>query len=262
MHVIFTHIEKTAGSSIHEGVYGIIGPERMYIVKHDQDGADSLFHIKHTLSYVGGHIRFSEAFELFGDSVYIAAIRNPVERILSNYFFDIRAGLLDRHPYHETPQQEFGRYYELSVRAAGKLNRQCRYFSDDGTATSAQKSIQRHYSLIWDSSLTDRVWPLIGCMFPQVRDSFPITIRKNDEANVPPMCRRALEAPVCSDPARFSLGERPKNYRDFLDADTLHQIEQDNEEDMQLYAWLNTHCGIYLDRNRLRVESLAAAAGT
>jgi hypothetical protein len=85
--IIFTHIERTAGSTIHAG-FRAVSNENWHVV----DGAPALKRLRICgPSYIGGHFSLDDVERLagvdIGASVNFATVRQPVERIVSLYAY-------------------------------------------------------------------------------------------------------------------------------------------------------------------------------
>lgn len=235
--IVFTHIPKTAGSTITEWITNYIPFDRAYIVNHDSNDRSALNGLDfEAVDYVGGHVRFAMAWPLIGPGTYIATLRDPLERILSHYFFAIRHGGFSENLLANGVKQGFESFYQIAIRDSGRLNLQCQYFHDSATAEAAIDTIVSYYRVVWDSHVTDEVLPYIGD---------EILKMPSLEASVLHPPTRAYEAPVATDSSALLRGARPANYREFLSPARAQEILAENSEDQALYAWLREKGGIF-----------------
>ena len=236
--VVFTHIPKTAGSSFNTGVARLLaGTDRMHIVTTDDDDTSMLLPKIGSVSYVGGHIRFPVAHRLFGEgAIYFSALRDPIDRICSHYFFAIRHGGLHPSIYASGLRRGFDAFYKTVIINERRLNLQCRFFCDAAVFTDAVATIEQHYALVWDSRRMDAVWPLAASIFVREQN---LTVRAT------PTLEPSYVAPVSHDGAGSLRGERPMNYREFLGKKAVAQLLDDNSEDDRLYQWLIKCGGVF-----------------
>ncbi len=228
--IVFTHIPKTAGTTFTGRMTGAIPAGQAYIVTGDF-GHDGGLAKRGTsgLSLVGGHIRFPIAWPVIGPAIYVAAVRSPLDRILSQFFFSIRQG---EFPIQgDDVRSEFDRYYDAVVRRQNWLNLQCQFFSADGTFDQAAGVIERHYTAVWDSEKTDQHFSTIVALCGLKASAADADVS-------------AYAAPVSETDEALRTGARPKRYVDFLGSDQRERVLRDNAEDARLYDWVRQNGGL------------------
>lgn len=248
--LVFTHIPKTAGSSVNVGIYAIVGGAPNMWVKTSANSDLSGFAPRRV---VAGHIRFPDAYERVGDVDYIAALRDPVDRVLSHFFFVIRENGLDRSILKGGLREGFWKFYEIINAQEDGQNLQCRFFSRDCDADQAIATIRKHYCLVWDIEKTDRAWPVIANLTERSSRPRPLRLTAADLARVPPLSERAYEAPTSSSVEDQARGARPQNYSDWLSAEEIGRIRDDNAEDVRLHAWLKARGGLFIAEDKIVV---------
>jgi len=227
--IVFTHIPKTAGSTFTARIASAIPGGEHFIVTADR-GDDGGLAQRGTagLSLVGGHIRFPAAWPVIGPATYVAAVRRPLDRLLSHFFFAIRQG--EFAPRGSDLRAEFDRFYEI-VRQQRWLNLQCRFFATEGRFDRAAEVIERHYAAVWDTAETDR-------HFAAILDLCGLNAAP---AAAPP---DAYVAPMAASDDEFRAGARPRAYSGFLRADQAERVLDENAEDARLHAWVAENAGI------------------
>ncbi|MCP4422694.1 MAG: sulfotransferase family protein [Chloroflexi bacterium] len=101
--VIFLHLPKTAGSTINFILNRQYAPEVIYTIEGDTLSALKEFEqlsseTRAKIRLFKGHGEYGIHNFLQGDSKYFTFLRNPVERIISEYYFILRA---PKTPYYQ-----------------------------------------------------------------------------------------------------------------------------------------------------------------
>lgn len=251
--IVFTHVPKAAGASFAEAVHGLVGSGAIHTLTRDDDDISSLLSRGDVPAFVCGHIRFPIAFALYGPTLYFGALRDPIDRIASNYFFVIRENGIPPSMYADGLSQGFDRFYETVIREAGRINLQCRFFSDAATAAAAIEAIRTHYCLVWDSERLETAWPLAAQLVLNHGGDASGTVDTRRLGSIPPLTGKGHAAPVSSDPGGSRQGERPKSYRDFLGKERVAAIAAENAEDAALYDWLCGEGGVFVNSGKVAV---------
>ena len=149
--VIFLHIPKAAGSTLNRVIAQNYPPAAILKVGGKTDAAlrDAL---TSEVRLIAGHRRFGMHAQLSRPFTYITVLRDPVERVLSQYHFVKR---LAEHPLHRAVASG-----ELSLRDYGRQtpDSQTRYLAgsntdDAGLLEQAQANLVTHFAV---AGLTER----------------------------------------------------------------------------------------------------------
>ncbi|MBL1209301.1 sulfotransferase family 2 domain-containing protein [Geminocystis sp. GBBB08] len=90
--IIFTHIEKTAGTTLHSIINHNYNQEQIFTILHRESFSQTIESIKSQLSekkikIIKGHIAFGLHDYLDQEASYITMLRNPIKRVISAYYF-------------------------------------------------------------------------------------------------------------------------------------------------------------------------------
>lgn len=83
--IIFIHIPKTAGSSFRFALEDLYNLEE---ICRDYDASDSNLPLTEQSKIISGHFHASKYRERFPNAKEILFLRDPLDRVLSNYFFN------------------------------------------------------------------------------------------------------------------------------------------------------------------------------
>ncbi len=171
--VIFVHIPKTAGTSLHTTMTVQYGHGRSYWFGKQQGEAEAKQHFaelsvenRKKLRLIRGHIPFGWHEHVPGPFTYISLLRDPVDRVISLYFYGLKAvGTL----WHEqaTAAGSLRNYIESGVTLLTD-NAQVRQLSGSSppfgqvtqeTLDLAKKNVEQYFCLVgmqsrFDESLT------------------------------------------------------------------------------------------------------------
>ena len=100
--IIFLHLPKTAGTTLNFILSRQYDSEIIHTIEGDTLKALKKFEnftpkARQKIHVVNGHGEFGIHKFLFGPSKYITFLRNPIERVISDYYFILRA---PQTPYH------------------------------------------------------------------------------------------------------------------------------------------------------------------
>jgi hypothetical protein len=220
--IIFTHVPKTAGSTINRAAAQLLSTA-VVGVKRPRDLDD----LPDTIRYVGGHVRFADAVERFPEATFIASLRRPLHRVLSHYMM-----LLRDDP--DAPEAvSFSAFYKHHITNKKRDNLQCRFLCGKPDAQQALESIKTNYALVWITERTDEVWPIVREMLTgEWRIETP---------------ERVMVAP-----------NAPPDYDDYLSDEDIAFVCADNQQDAILYERIAVEFnGLYVSYSVGRASSLA-----
>lgn len=222
---IFHHIPKTAGSTFNHAVLGannggghLVGPGGLASAPHlDFDST----------RFLGGHITYPDAARSGLDSgnVHVSILRNPLERIVSNFEMAYRDNRVLREEVCSIDKWGFGFrvFYERFIVDAGLVNIQCKYFSTKAKFYDSVVSIDKNFHLVGSVGKFD---DFVAAALPYL-----------DQENI-------------VRPKLFPIKNKSSHGEDFaslIDRDLIERIENENTEDFNLWNWVNTrHDGLYL----------------
>lgn len=242
--IVFTHVPKTAGGSIHHSVQVQFGLDAVYIVT----GRPALEELKKSVVdgksfvYVGGHLTAADAESIYDDMILVAALRNPAERILSHFFYMLRYDHI--RPADTTPVgilSEFESFYAKLSDGNG-TNALCRYLSGAPDAAAAIEAVREKYGIVWSAERTEDAWPKIYRLCARAAGVDP-------KPGPVPMAPIHI-ADVSSDAQKIASGARPASYQEFLPEGLSQRVAAENSEDIKLIEWLGSkHDGLYLGPN-------------
>jgi hypothetical protein len=231
--VVFTHVPKTAGSTIDSALYHLVGPERIVYSLRDTDDIGDIIKRLPDVDVIAGHVRHPIIHRHASNAIYFAAVRDPIDRLVSNYFFSIRRGELELDLFKDDLRSGFLSFYDNAARKTAKFNRQCQYFSGRGLASDAIKVIERDYALVWNSERTTEAWGLM-------RGIIAARLGLEDREHVP-----LVDGYVAPRSAHGGIdGSRPESYRDFLGPAAVEAILHENAEDLKLFEWVQARGGM------------------
>jgi hypothetical protein len=246
--LVFVHVPKTSGSSVHVGVRQTIPRAEVRLVTGQREaGIEVVKKDKGQFRYVGGHIKYVEAAAIFDSAIYVTAIRNPLHRILSYYFQSLRTrqeksieGRLD-----DLSGKDFFEYYR-PVRL-NRSNLSCNFICGEADHRKAIQNLKDHFSVVWLADHPETGWPHLFRM-----------LEPDPDAAAPELGSRNA-APIAEGRDSLSSGARPRDYDTFLTEENRQLVTADNLEDLKLFQWLSADGGLYLSPElRDAVESATA----
>jgi hypothetical protein len=222
---IFHHIPKTAGSTFNHAVKGA-NNEGCHIIGSGglRSAPDLDFGL---IRFLGGHITYPEVALRGLDSgiVHVSLLRDPLERIVSNFEMAYRDNRVFREEVCSTDKWGLGFrvFYERFIVDEGLVNLQCRYFSAKAKFYDSVVSIDKNFYLV---SSVGRFDDFVAAALPYL-----------DQQNL-------------TRPKSFPKKNKSSHGEDFaslINPDLIERIENENIEDFNLWNWINTrHDGLYL----------------
>lgn len=145
--LVFVHIPKTAGLSLHSALEKIYGKEATFRVGNE----DELQHLRKlpdqviNKTFLSGHFFYGDIKNrCHADAILISVLRDPVKRILSNYNY---ITTWEAHPLHkQTVQQSFSDHVYANRNFLRGLC--CRHLSGIPQADAAIEAISSRYALV------------------------------------------------------------------------------------------------------------------
>lgn len=117
--LLHTHIPKTAGSALSQGLMAIVGGVRSMDLRVDRrvELADMTAEDLADLSFLAGHFAYGEHPDFGRKTLYFASVREPVARAVSNYRF------LQTHTDHPGHPIVKGKDFEAAWEALARAKR-------------------------------------------------------------------------------------------------------------------------------------------
>jgi hypothetical protein len=146
--LVFVHIPKTAGLSLHSALENIYGKESTLRVGNEDD-LQRLRQLPDDQvidkAFLSGHFFYSDIKNRCQpDALLISILRDPVKRILSNYNYITN---WDKHPlYEQTVRQSFSEHVHANRHFVRGLC--CRQLSGVPKADAAIEIVQSRYALV------------------------------------------------------------------------------------------------------------------
>lgn len=232
--LIFTHVPKTAGSTINKAVTDLLGADAL-IVKNSAEVGNLTAGVR----FIGGHVRNKEMRERFPEANFIVSIRHPLHRVLSHYFMLLRnnpSASAELGP--DGPGKAFRAFYKHWIARKRWGNLQCQYICGEPSAALAIAALKEQYRIAWMSEYTSLAWPTIYALLT------------GDDPNNSPRLRKQMVGT-----------NTPAQYGGFLDVESLQMFADDNAEDMLLYEWIVSERGFWGSHACVTPSSLPDALG-
>ena len=152
--VVFVHIPKTAGLSLHYALLRSLGEDDCLRVGN-LEKYNALFSISEVelrkKKYIGGHLFFNEIYDRLGsDPLYFTVFRDPVARCISAFHY---VNSFSGHPAHaDFLKMTFGDYLRRESETIRSM--MCRQISGYSTAVEAFAVFKEMY---WDGVNVEEV---------------------------------------------------------------------------------------------------------
>jgi hypothetical protein len=242
--LLFLHIPKAAGTTLHSILEAHYAPSSFRTISDPDQMAKEFAQLpieqREPIRLLKGHMAFGLHESLVGSSTYITLLRDPVDRIISHYYY------VKRVPSHYLHQRVMERSMSLREYASSKLtdeldNGQVRLLAgvdsdrsvpigacDTALLNVAKQNIETHFSLVGLSERFDESLALMAILLGW--DWTPSYTNLNVSTN------------------------RPEKGR--IDASTRKRIEQANPLDCEIYAWAKQRFETLINQHRDNVHRL------
>ena len=224
--IIFIHVPRTAGSTVHSWFYPPTVPalaERYVVV----DSSDTLtercapFADQDAASYVGGHFSYQDARQaglLARPHLIFSITRDPVERAASLFMLMKRSPDWLPRLSSRMDDRDFAYFYELCVEQGLSFpNGLCRQISNTDSFSETVAFIATNYTFVGSSNRME-----------EVRKALTDTLRPVFPGFQPP-------------PERHNAAMHGVDPGDIVDPVTAERIRQANCEDWLLHRWVETN---------------------
>lgn len=222
--VLFLHVPKTAGSTLRSIIRAQYPQEATFemddVTTHQADFERLPPEKRASLRCVMGHIRFGAHAFLPHPSTYITLLRDPVERMISHYYFVKSQG----------PDSRWGEHY-LHRRVIDD-NLSLQDYASIGLDPELDNGQARFISGLWLCSDARELLETAKRNLATSFHAFGPTERFDDVLGL--FARRLGWAPIAYVRENVSP-DRPKKSQ--VDGQTIRRIEECNAVDMELYDW-------------------------
>jgi glycosyltransferase involved in cell wall biosynthesis len=242
--LIFLHIPKAAGTTLHSILEGHYPPSSCYSI-YDPDEAAKEFvqwprERREPIRLLKGHVAFGLHESLIGETTYITLLRDPVDRIMSHYYYAKR--MPSHYLYNKITERTMSLQDYASAGLTDELdNGQVRLLAgiasdksvpigacDTNLLNLAKSHIERHFCVAGLSERFDESLALmaiqLGWDWTPSYESLNVTPERPGKGQVDPAARAA--------------------------------IERANPLDCELYAWAKHRFEALLDQHRDEVTRL------
>ncbi|HSH04060.1 MAG TPA: sulfotransferase family 2 domain-containing protein [Anaerolineae bacterium] len=220
-HVIFLHIPKTAGTTLHTILDRQYAPETIHSFDGDAHGSTKAFKAlpaerRDKIALLRGHMAYGLHEFFAGETTYFTVLRDPVKRVISEYNYILR-----------TPP-----HYLYDFVTENKLD--LRGTLDSGEALMMNDACVRLLSGVWGDVGYMECTPDMLAVAKKRLDEMIVGLTERFDETVC-LLRNELgwEAPITYERKNVT---RSGVAKEGLDRETLATIEKANQLDMALYA--------------------------
>lgn len=201
--IIFNHIPKAGGISLMRIFEKVYGTERCFRhMVHPPNNPEFKTRIDEltkeeldTLRFISGHFKFGNHNLLSNPVLYVGLIRDPVDRIVSDYYYNRDRGrkefmeLCKSMSLEEYVSHKFHKKQSDMVRSS-----QIEYLTGQQNLNEAKKIIDRHYLMVSSTRQLDSMQRII-CQLAELEDSSPLRANSssaNQAVQLAPKMRKEI----------------------------------------------------------------------
>ncbi len=212
--IIFHHVQKTGGTTLRKAISKLFKPENIFIIdrKYSLNILQGLTEDEKTkIKFITGHCCYGVHKFIPQQSTYITMVRDPIERVISHYYFVRSDPNISPKYYEKLRKMSLKEYVQDNIKGN---NHQTRALSGkEGICTKetfelAKENIKKYYSVIGLLEDYDKTILLLNKEFGW-KNLFYV---KDNETK-----------------------ERP--LRSCISKDTLECIEENNKFDIEIYRF-------------------------
>lgn len=213
--LVFLHVPKTGGSTLRNVLLDQYGPRATAFADHERQdtppAADAFLSLGpdrfRRLEAVGGHFPYGIHESLGRPARYVTLLRDPIARVISNYFHDYRRRGPGRPGLTLAESLERPNHHNLQTRMLGSRLHWDAVVADDAVLARAKQNLAGFASV----GLVERFDQSVMLMRTALGWSWPFYVRHN------------------ANPVPVSVSELPSGL--------LKSIVERNAYDMELYRW-------------------------
>ncbi len=180
--IIFNHVPKTGGTSMHQFFEEVFGEDRVYrfrnrIITPDTLTIENMSDTQRQYFKVfQGHFPYGYRSIIGKNAFYFGVIRDPIDRIVSNYYYTKRRGRKDRKEYAQslTLEKFVQRFIKRNGADAG--SHQTYYLTKTRDPEVARRILEQEYFLICTTNQLNKCQEMLSLAF---LDSDSINIHRN-----------------------------------------------------------------------------------
>lgn len=218
--IIFNHIPKAGGTSLTDLFRKIYGPDKCF--RHRaRSGKDDKYSVaigaleKRQLNqflFLSGHFDFGNHTRFQKPVKYISVVRDPIDRVISDYYFNQQRGRKDRQDL--TAEKSLNEYIQLKLdNPKSRLvhSYQVQYVTGQSDPTLASDIIDSHYLLCCSTRQLNDMQRLIAKLAgredlgPQMRNTLK---KSDDQRRIDPALEKTLLKNFEADYALFDIVEK------------------------------------------------------
>lgn len=235
--LIYVHIPKTGGSTLQAIIIRQCGKKKFFRINRKNSLEDFNLLDKKNINLLVGHFPFGyhTYFDHPEDVQYLSLIRNPITRLVSNYYHILAR---ENNPHHSMLVENnysIKEFIELGVNGKTE-NCYVRFFSNNINAPhnscttkmleQAKKNIKTHFPIVGITELYDE----------------SILLMKNHFGWKQPYYTTKNKARI-----KYSLNND-------VDEDTIETIKQYNQLDIELYNWAKKRLEAQIESSEINIE--------